>query len=805
MKTKICGGPPAFSAPSGCSARPTTYLHDFYAVTKLVDVNTALVNISAELNQLSATTALKIEVLDKEKLLNSTTLNFTSTQATTQLRLENIHTWNPEAPYLYTLRFTLLDENKPTEVIEHLLGLKEITITNGKLYLNGQYFKMHGVNRHDFEPRKGRAISMERAQRDVELMKEHNINSVRTAHYPNDPRFYEMCDRLGLLVVAETDLESHGFENIGKLNTLTDDPAWEYAYVDRIERHVLAQRNHASILLWSLGNESGYGCNIGTMYRRCKELDPTHPVHYEEDRNAEYVDVISTMYSRVSQMNDFGEYPHPKPRIICEYGHAMGNGPGGLAEYQEVFNRWDSIQGHFVWEWCDHGLQLPGDDTYHYGGDFGDYPNNANFCIDGLIFPWQEPSPGLTQYKFLLSPLKLSYQEGSLRVKSMLWFTEATDFQLSYRWLLNGVEVSDGIVDVPVLSVGAETEITLPAPEVSAGELSLAVHVLRAGFAEPVGLGSWVIRERDYADTPVPGAGEFRTDFSEGVLRISTIANNWVAEFDTVSGQLTSLVYNNSEVFAQPLSLGFWKPLIDNHQQEFDSIWKPKHLQIMQRHARNCEWRVSGQQLVVVVREQIAPPVFNFGMRAELTYTFELDGSFRVRFTGSPYGDYRNIVPRVGLSCALPAGFESVEYYGYGPGENYSDSHAAAYLGCFTAEVADFYTPYVVPQDHGNRWQTRWAAVSDGTVGLRVEAVVPFNFRVSEYSDEMLDTTSHSSSLEKSGLTHLHVNPQLLGLGSNSWGSEVLHSHRCFFAEFAHEVKFIPFAVENQTPVEVAL
>ena len=269
------------------------------------------------------------------------------------------------------------------------------------MYLNGSYFKMHGVNRHDHDPERGRAVRMDRVRRDLELMKQHNINAVRTAHYCNDPRFYEMCDEIGLMVLAETDLESHGFANVDDLDRITDDAAWQEAYVDRIERHVLAQRNHASIVMWSLGNESGYGVNIPAMYHRAKELDPFRPVHYEEDRNADYVDVISTMYSRVQQMNDFGEHPHPKPRILCEYAHAMGNGPGGLSEYQEVFNKWDTIQGHFIWEWLDHGLLAKTDDGrdfYKYGGDYGDYPNNSNFCIDGLVFPWQEPSPGLTEY-----------------------------------------------------------------------------------------------------------------------------------------------------------------------------------------------------------------------------------------------------------------------------------------------------------------------------------------------------------------------------------------------------------------------
>jgi evolved beta-galactosidase subunit alpha len=245
-------------------------------------------------------------------------------------------------------------------------------------------------------------------------MKQHNINSVRTAHYPNDPRFYEMCDIYGLFVMAETDVESHGFANVGNLSAITDDPAWEHIYVERIVRHVHAQKNHPSIVIWSLGNESGYGCNIRAMYHAAKAIDDTRLVHYEEDRDAEVVDIISTMYTRVPLMNEFGEYPHAKPRIICEYAHAMGNGPGGLTEYQNVFYQHDCIQGHYVWEWCDHGIQATDDSGavwYKFGGDYGDYPNNYNFCLDGLIFSDQTPGPGLREYKQVIAPVKVQARD----------------------------------------------------------------------------------------------------------------------------------------------------------------------------------------------------------------------------------------------------------------------------------------------------------------------------------------------------------------------------------------------------------
>ncbi len=266
-------------------------------------------------------------------------------------------------------------------------------------------------------------------------MKQHNINSVRTAHYPNDPRFYELCDIYGLFVMAETDVESHGFANVGDISRITDDPQWEKVYVRaHCCRHIHAQKNHPSIIIWSLGNESGYGCNIRAMYHAAKALDDTRLVHYEEDRDAEVVD-ISTMYARGPLMNEFGEYPHPKPRIICEYAHAMGNGPGGLTEYQNVFYKHDCIQGHYVWEWCDHGMprRMTTATSGINSAAPGDYPNNYNFCLDGLIYSDQTPGPGLKEYKQVIAPVKihaLDLTHGELKVENKLWFYHADDYTL---------------------------------------------------------------------------------------------------------------------------------------------------------------------------------------------------------------------------------------------------------------------------------------------------------------------------------------------------------------------------------------
>ncbi len=307
-------------------------------------------------------TTLEYTLFDGERVVHSSAIDHLAieklTSASFAFTVEQPQQWSAESPYLYHLVMTLKDANgNVLEVVPQRVGFRDIKVRDGLFWINNRYVMLHGVNRHDNDHRKGRAVGMDRVEKDLQLMKQHNINSVRTAHYPNDPRFYELCDIYGLFVMAETDVESHGFANVGDISRITDDPQWEKVYVERIVRHIHAQKNHPSIIIWSLGNESGYGCNIRAMYHAAKALDDTRLVHYEEDRDAEVVDIISTMYTRVPLMNEFGEYPHPKPRIICEYAHAMGNGPGGLTEYQNVFYKHDCIQGHYVWEWCDHGIQ----------------------------------------------------------------------------------------------------------------------------------------------------------------------------------------------------------------------------------------------------------------------------------------------------------------------------------------------------------------------------------------------------------------------------------------------------------------
>lgn len=711
--------------------------------------------------------------------------------------------WSAESPYLYHLVMTLKDaDGRTLEIIPQRIGFRDIKVRDGLFYVNNRYLKLHGVNRHDNDHQKGRAVGMDRVERDLILMKQHNINSVRTAHYPNDPRFYELCDLYGLFVMAETDVESHGFANVGDLSRITDDPVWEPVYVERIERHIHAQKNHPSIIIWSLGNESGYGCNIRAMARAAKALDDTRLLHYEEDRDAEVVDIISTMYTRVPLMNLFGEYPHAKPRIICEYAHAMGNGPGGLTEYQNVFDRHDCIQGHYVWEWCDHGIQATdasGNTYYAYGGDFGDYPNNYNFCLDGLIYSDQTPGPGLREYKQVIAPVKLRWQGGELHVENRLWFTSLDDYTLLVEVRAEGETRYSQPLHITGLAPNSARSMPLDLPEPDERETFLTVRISknsRTRYSEAgheIAVYQFPLNARTAHATPFINANATPLLLEEDRLSCSVAGHNFRASFSKVTGKLCSWQVNGEENITREPKINFFKPMIDNHKQEYEGLWQPNHLQIMQEHLRGFEVEHQDDAVIITTRSLIAPPVFDFGMRCTYRWRIAADGQINVELSGERYGDYPHIIPCIGFTLGINGEFDQVSYYGRGPGENYPDSQQASTIDLWHTTVDEMFENYPFPQNNGNRQQVRWATLANrhGS-GLLVVPQQPIHFSAWHYTAENLHAAQHCNELRRCEDITLNLDHQVLGLGSNSWGSEVLDSWRVWFRPFRYGFTLLP-------------
>ncbi|EOV0098395.1 beta-galactosidase subunit alpha [Vibrio parahaemolyticus] len=714
--------------------------------------------------------------------------------------------WTAENPYLYHLFITLKDhQGNVVEVIPQRVGFRDIKVRDGLFYINNQYVMLHGVNRHDNDHLKGRAVGMDRVEKDLILMKQHNINSVRTAHYPNDPRFYDLCDIYGLFVMAETDVETHGFANVGDLSRITNDPAWEAVFVDRAVRHVHAQKNHPSIIMWSLGNESGYGCNIRAMYAATKALDDTRLVHYEEDRDAEVVDVISTMYSRAQLMNYFGEHPHEKPRIICEYAHAMGNGPGGLTEYQNVFYAHDHIQGHYVWEWCDHGILARdeyGQEFYKYGGDYGDYPNNYNFCMDGLIYPDQTPGPGLKEYKQVIAPVKIRAVEGCharFIVENKLWFSNLDDYTITADVRAEGETLRSVQFKVEALAANSAREVSIDLPELDEREAFINFTVRkdsRTLYSEANHeIAVYQVQLKDNTAT-LPALVNHNIQplvLEESRLEHVITGHNFTLTFSKVNGKLTSWRVNGEEIIQSEPRLNFFKPMIDNHKQEYEGLWHPAHLQIMQEHFRTLSVDASEDAILITTTSIVAPPVFDFGMRCTCRYQINAQGHLNVELSGERYGDYPHVIPVIGLDLGINGSFDQVSYYGRGPEENYQDSCQANLIDVYHSTVEDMFENYPFPQNNGNRQHVRWASLTNrhGT-GLLVKPQQEINFSAWFYTNQNLHEAQHTIELEKSGYITLNLDHQVMGLGSNSWGSEVLDSYRVYMDEFRYGLTLMP-------------
>ncbi len=792
-----------------------THIQDFSVRTNFADdYQSATLNCHVDIENLATAEAvdytLEYELQDKGSVIASgscDSLNIQNSRSVDfALDVMSPTHWTAENPYLYQLFIILKDaQGKTLEIIPQRVGFRDIKVLNGLFYVNNQYVMLHGVNRHDNDHIKGRAVGMNRVEKDLILMKQHNINSVRTAHYPNDPRFYELCDIYGLFVIAETDVETHGFANVDDLSRITNDPAWEAVFVDRAERHVHAQKNHPSIIMWSLGNESGYGCNIRAMYAATKAIDDTRLVHYEEDRDAEVVDIISTMYSRAQLMNYFGEFPHEKPRIICEYAHAMGNGPGGLTEYQNIFYQHDHIQGHFVWEWCDHGILShteDGHEFYRYGGDYGDYPNNYNFCMDGLIYPDQTPGPGLKEYKQVIAPIKIRAVENSNNrfiVENKLWFTTLDDYTITAEIRAEGETLHSMQIKVGNLNANSTREIEINLPELDERETFINFRVCkdsRTIYSEAnheIALYQYQLKANTASSPLFINHNAQPLSVNESRLEHMIKGHNFTLTFSKVNGKLTSWIVNNEELIQSEPKLNFFKPMIDNHKQEYEGLWHPAHLQIMQEHFRTLKVETSADSVSITTTSIIAPPVFDFGMRCTYRYQINTQGHLNVELSGERYGDYPHVIPVIGLDLGINGNFDQVSYYGRGPGENYLDSCQANIIDVYNTNVADMFENYPFPQNNGNRQNVRWASLTNRQGnGLLVKPQQEINFSAWFYTNQNLHEAQHTIELEKSGFITLNLDHQVMGLGSNSWGSEVLDTYRVYMDQFRYGLTLVP-------------
>jgi beta-galactosidase len=685
-----------------------------------------------------------------------------------------VEPWSAESPRLYAGEVHTAVERVPVRI-----GFRTVVIADGQIQVNGAPVLFRGVNRHEHHPEYGRALPREAALADIELMKRHNVNAVRTSHYPPDPYFLELCDIHGLWVIDESDLETHGFGDLGWAGNPSDDPQWTDAYLDRMRRTVERDKNHPSIVLWSLGNEAHTGRNLAAAAQWTRERDPSRPVHYEGDFECEYVDVYSRMYAdheevdRIGRQDDPNERRRAMPFLLCEFGHAMGNGPGGLLEYRELFERYPRCQGGFVWEWIDHGLarrDAEGRAYFAYGGDFGEQIHDGNFVIDGILHPDRTPSPALLEFAKVFEPVRITGTAGGIRVANHYDFVTLKHLSFSWVYEEDGVAVASGDLAVPSVHPGQSAELPLPPlPDVT-GEGWLTVRATLPGATAWAPAGHVVA----WGQLPVvpaplpPAAATGAALLSEGTaLLLGT------GTFDAGTGLLTAL--GGHRVHGPRLDL--WRAPTDNDRgaaPSEESRWRAAGLHRLQHRVAAVEQR----ETELVVRTRVAPPGLGFGLLADYHWTADA-GRLRLRVEVEPDGEWPCTLPRLGLRMAVPGSFGAVEWFGAGPGEAYADSCQAARVGRFARTVDELQTPYVYPQENGNRTDTRWLQLTsaDGAA-LRIDGEPQFDFTARRWTSEELDAARHTVDLEPGSLVHLNLDLAQHGLGTASCGPGVLPQYR---------------------------
>lgn len=730
--------------------------------------------------------------------------------------IADVNHWTAETPYLYKLFMTVEDDGQIIEVIPQNVGFRNIRLNGETFLVNGVAIKFKGVNRHDYSPQNGRVVSREEIEKDIILMKQFNINAIRTSHYPNSYYLYDLCDEYGMYLIAETDLECHGFELTGDYKWITDDPSWELAYVSRMTRMIERDKNHPAIIFWSLGNESAFGCNFRKMTDVAHEMDPTRLVHYEGDFDVESADVYSTMYTWIENpkkpylMKDIIE-KSKKPHIHCEYCHAMGNGPGNLKDYQDLVYAHDKLQGGFVWEWFDHGIESfteSGEKYYRYGGDFGDDPSNKDFCIDGLIMPDRTPSPGLYEYKKVIEPITttaVDIQKGIINLLSRYDFANLDRFNLVYKVMEDDVILQTGFMAVPSIEARANKDIILP--------YDLSAIKVKPGAHYYVNISYQLREDTSYASSghelataqfELPLYKEGIVVRPEGILNVekehTTLhvkGANFSLDFNLVNGNLMNIVRDGMQVLSKGPRLTLWRAPISNDMEIIDKLKKVYFLHLEHEVVMNIDYHMEGNILKVEVDTINSTTNSAWHFKTKYVYTVCPSGDVLIDVEGTPSGRVDlapDMLPRIGVSMHLDKSMEHVRYFGMGPGENYVDSKEAAQMGLYANTVDGLFTNYVIPQENGNHMGCKWVSMTnDRGMGLLASTEGDFNFSASWYEDKDLDDAKHTCDLVKRDYIVFNVDYKQNALGTNSCGQWQLDKYRAKFEDFKLSFRLTPF------------
>lgn len=746
------------------------------------------------------------------------------------LTVENPSLWTAEDPYLYTL--TLVS---PHETVVDRVGIREVTIENAVVLVNGAPLTLRGVNRHDSDPHTGPVVDLEHMTRDLRLMKEHNVNAVRSAHYPNAPQFYELCDEYGLFVMSEADVESHGVQWRHSPHTdfadqsaawhapISDNPEWTPATLDRVRLCVIREKNRPSIISWSAGNECGYGCTFEDSLAWMKSYDPGRLSHYESafykdpTKKHDYsnIDFYSRMYPYLSEIEEYFEELGDKPFLLVEYAHGMGNSPGDLEAYWRMILDEPRMTGGFVWEWCDHAVAAEtgadGRTRYLYGGDHGERIHDGNFCVDGYVSPERTPHPALLELKNVQRPVRVvSYDQhaGALRLRNLLDFTDLRGhLDLAYQVTCDGVEVDSGAIELPE-SVPPHTDVTVTvAPQLpEAGRCYLTVTATLARDVPLVDAG----HELGFCQIPLETADNRNQDaltrreqavaadvsdtaplrVTEGYSTVTVESDLLRYEFDRRTGTPSHLEIDGRPLLTRPAEVNIWRAPTDN-DMNVKLEWRRAHYDHASSRAYEPSVHTSREEVTVTFPYALVADSVEPILRGAIAWTVRSTGVLQVHLTGQRDTAYVEL-PRFGLRFFLPEQMGDVTYCGLGPVESYADKRQASRYGVFCAEVEQLHHDYVRPQENGSHSEVDHLTVRGADRALTVLGDEPFTFNASPYTQEQLTETTHNVDLVPSGHTVLCLDAAHAGIGSNSCGPVLDPRYRVDAARLGYRLTLVP-------------
>ncbi|WP_195434593.1 glycoside hydrolase family 2 TIM barrel-domain containing protein [Coprococcus comes] len=799
--------------------RPKQAISDYHIKTRIEDM---LAKVEIEMKFYSPLN-VKISIEDRNGAVVA--LGSIAEEGTAVLEIASPELWNTENPYLYKLIF----ETENEVIVDHI-ALRKIEIKDQVIYLNGQKIKFRGVNRHDSDPVTGFTINPEQITTDLTLMKQHNFNAIRSSHYPNAPFFYEMCDKYGFMVIDEADIEAHGpfmiyrkedtdYNRFKRWNEkIADDPVWEEAIVDRVKLMVERDKNRFCIVMWSMGNESAYGCNFEKALEWTKNFDPDRITQYESARYRNYdetydysnLDVYSRMYPAFSEIQEYLDKDGSKPFLLVEYCHSMGNGPGDFEDYFQMIQDNDKMCGGFVWEWCDHaiahGTAENGKTIYAYGGDHGEEIHDGNFCMDGLVYPDRTVHTGLLEYKNVYRPARvISYdkESGELVLHNYMDFDNLKDYvKISYELTQDGLLIGKGKLDEVSVVPHSEgkTNLQVNVPENGKCYLKLTYHLKKEMplLEEDYILGfdeievsqkdakcqlaeKWV--EKTVTDSEL--------QVSEDDTQIHIKGREFAYTIDRRTALFTEMKFAGREYLNHPMELNIWRAPTDNDMY-IKSEWKKAHYDKAYTRAYTTEVVQGKHGVKITSHASVVAETVQKILDVTITWKIEAAGKIDADIAVTKDDEFPDL-PRFGVRMFLDKKLSAARYFGMGPQESYCDKHQAASHGLYQANVDDLHEDYIRPQENGSHYDCEYVELNNSRYGIVVSAENAFSFNASYYTQEELEEKTHNYELTESDSVVFCVDYALNGIGSNSCGPVVLEQYRFDDVLFRFQFTLIPY------------